>query len=40
MFVHATLPSAPSSDRVSSQELDDHDKLQLLRETDGNWDII
>ena len=31
---HATLPSAPSSDGVTSRATHDHDNLRVLRETD------
>ena len=33
-FPHATLPSAPSSDEVSSREVDKYVNPPLLRETD------
>ena len=35
-FPHASLQGAPSSDEVTSREIDELDKPRLLRETDKN----
>ena len=39
-FPHASLPSGPSSNEVTSREIDDFDKPRLLRETDEKMDFI
>ena len=39
-YPHATLPSAPSSDEVTSREMDDLNKPLLLFEADKIMDFI